>query len=69
MSLQEIVDAVQERGSRLVEIGVTDMIPAFPPSGLGLYKRLAPLRSVIDRSLLRTPAIKYAHHMSLVFQR
>jgi SAM-dependent methyltransferase len=65
----EVVGIVERAGFKSVSIGYTDMLPSFLPVGMGLYNRLTPLTSWLDRRLLKTPLRRYAHHMALVFRR
>lgn len=65
----EIENLVSRAGFSVVRRDVTDMLPAFPPFGLSLYNKLAPIMWRLDRLLLATPLRGYAHHMALVFQK
>lgn len=65
----EVENLISGSGFSLVRSGVTDMLPAFPPVGLSLYNKMAPLTSRLDRLLLATPLRRYAHHMALAFEK
>lgn len=65
----EVVSIVERAGFETVSVGYTDLLPSFLPAGMGIYNRMAPLTSLLDRWLLKTPLRRYAHHMAIVFRR
>jgi SAM-dependent methyltransferase len=65
----ELAELVTGEGFSLMQKGVTDMFPAFPPYGLRAYNAISPLLIRLDALLLRTPLKRYAHHMSMVFRK
>jgi SAM-dependent methyltransferase len=68
-SEDDVIVRVASHGFTLVDCSFTDMLPAFPPFGLSLYNAVSGPLIALDRMLLKTPLSRYAHHMSLVFER
>lgn len=64
----DVVAMVECAGFATVRVDFSDMLPSFLPVGMGVYNRLSPVMSRIDKLLLRTPLRRYSHHMALVFR-
>lgn len=65
----DVVSTVKSYGFHTLRKETSDMLPAFAPVCMNLYNRLAPALARFDRFLLTTSLRKYAHHMTLVFQK